>query len=417
MDEYRRLTRLVARTRRSAAILVCVAVLTVLGAPVSSAQIVFVKIVDTDTAIPGGTGTFTHFPGPYQSTDGQGAAFVGSGDSQTGVYVWKDGTLSVVADLGTAIPGGSGNFTTYGPASIDAGKVAFEGIGGFNQNGLYSNVGGGIVTAVDTGVAIPGGTGNFFGFSPPILEGTTIVFKGWDSVLNEGVYTGGVGGGGVAVVADENTAIPLGTGNFTNFDLPFLEDGAVAFRASGVSQKGIYSTVGGSLSMVADTATAIPGGVGNFTDFGVPPVSLDQGAVCFRGLGSSGQSGIYTNYGGSLRVVADENTTIPGDTILFSGFDDSAISGSRVAFRGSGPGVSGIYLWTNGSIMKIIDSLDSLESKEVNSLYLRRAGLNGPMMVFYVTFDDGSRAIYAAILAAIFADGFESGDLSRWSSN
>ena len=64
---------------------------------------------------------------------------------------------------------------------------------------------------------------------------------------------------------------------------------------------------------IADLNTLIPSGSGNFTGFGSP--SLDGGNVAFQGFGS-GQSGIYTDIDG-LDVVADRNTPIPGGS--FSG--------------------------------------------------------------------------------------------------
>ncbi|CAN0523241.1 unnamed protein product, partial [Scytosiphon promiscuus] len=62
---------------------------------------------------------------------------------------------------------------------------------------------------------------------------------------------------------------------------------------------------------VADKNTMIPGGTGNFTSF-LPPVPIGGDDVAFLGRGSSDQEGIYTSIGGTLAVVADLNTIIPG---------------------------------------------------------------------------------------------------------
>lgn len=92
-----------------------------------------------------------------------------------------------------------------------------------------------------------------------------------------------------------------------------------------------------TFTKVADTSTPIPGGSGNFGAFiGVP--SISGGNVAFDGsVGSDGfMPGIYSNIGGSLNVVADEATPIPGGSGNFGNFGDLSISGGNVAFLGGG---------------------------------------------------------------------------------
>ena len=95
-----------------------------------------------------------------------------------------------------------------------------------------------------------------------------------------------------ALIADENTPIPGGTGNFTSFGNPSLDGGNVAFQGFGTSQIAIYTDIGG-LGVVADESTAIPGGTGNFAALFSP--SLSEGNVAFSALGT-GQSGIYVAF-------------------------------------------------------------------------------------------------------------------------
>jgi hypothetical protein len=65
--------------------------------------------------------------------------------------------------------------------------------------------------------------------------------------------------------------------------------------------------------LVADTQTPIPGGFSVFDDLG-NPVSLDTiESEAFLGIANPAE-GIYTNVGGSVVLVADENTAIPGGT-------------------------------------------------------------------------------------------------------
>ena len=82
----------------------------------------------------------------------------------------------------------------------------------------------------------------------------------------------------IIVIADKNTAIPGGSGNFTSFYHPSLDGGNVAFQGTGSGQSGIYTDIGG-LGVVADLNTAIPGGSGNFTElgYGVRPRRRERG--------------------------------------------------------------------------------------------------------------------------------------------
>src|SRR5262249_34531032 len=82
------------------------------GATDARAGIVFAKIADTNTAIPGGVGTFAGFMGVVLS--GSNVAFWGSDfDTQTGYYADVGGGLQVVADENTPVPGGPGTFNAF----------------------------------------------------------------------------------------------------------------------------------------------------------------------------------------------------------------------------------------------------------------------------------------------------------------
>src|SRR5204863_9561432 len=78
------------------------------------------RLADTTTAIPGGNGNFTSFPGG-PAIDGSEVAFIGNGSgAQQGLYTVavlsppQAGPLLRLADTTTAIPSGNGNFTSFG---------------------------------------------------------------------------------------------------------------------------------------------------------------------------------------------------------------------------------------------------------------------------------------------------------------
>src|SRR6185369_8265464 len=97
---------------------------------------------------------------------------------QKGIYrIVNQGTPVKVADLNTAIPGGTGNFTSFLPQepilpqeptrpNISGSSVAFFGAGSGGQQGIYVSIPQDPIIPVDptriadTSTAIPGGTGN-----------------------------------------------------------------------------------------------------------------------------------------------------------------------------------------------------------------------------------------------------------------
>lgn len=375
----------------------------------------FTKIVDTDTSVPGTTLDFTSLS-TLPALDNGTVAFTGQtvipdpldptvGTSVEGIYISTGGSLDVVADANTSIPGGTGRFQFFSNPSLDNGSVAFTS-NTLPQVGVYTSSGGAINVVANTNTSIPSGTGNFTGFGNPSLNNGDVAFTAGlvsgSSLVAAGVYTNI--GGTLNVVADTNTPVPGGTGNlFATFRTPSLDNGNVAFQgleniSPGIfGSLGIYTDIGGSLNVVADKNTPVPDGVGNFTQF--EQLSLDDENVAFFGIDSSGLSGIYTSLGGTLDVVANTNTSVPGGTGNFSNFDEFSTSfdNGNVAFIGfDSSSQAGIYTEVGGVLREVIATGELLDGKSISSLNLGSEGLNGNQIAFQVIFDDGSQGIYVA---------------------
>ncbi|HEY9666468.1 MAG TPA: PEP-CTERM sorting domain-containing protein [Coleofasciculaceae cyanobacterium] len=211
------------------------------------------------------------------------------------------------------------------------------------------------------------------------------------------------------VVADENTPVPGGIGNFDYFRSSSLANGNVAFFGFAstligndyTSQQGIYTNIGGSLNVVADLDTPVPGGQGNFVTFDYPV--LDQnGNVAFKGFESFfSQQGIYTNIGSSLNVVADTNTAIPDGTKNFQSFGNFSFDNENIVFLGSSAEFaseveSGIYTNISGSLEKVLAYGDSLDGKTIRGLNIGRQALSGNQIALLANFTDDSSGIYVA---------------------
>ncbi len=359
----------------------------------------FTKIADNNTSIPGRKGNFKSFKSP--SIDDKNVGFSANGKQVQGIYTNIRGSLYLVADTNTSIPGGKGKFTFLPDSpAIDHNNVAFRGFGSsFKQSGIYTNIGGLLNVVADTNTPIPNGGGRIFtAFGGPSIYGRNVAFDGRGGKSSSGVsgiYTkiGSV----LNVVADTNTRVPgthvpHTTGKFTRFSIPSLNDGNVAFigydfNGSGSGgQEGIYTNIRGSLKVVADRNTPIPGGTGKFYRFRIP--SLDGQNMAFVGGGSGAgpfgsPQGIYIYINGSLKVVADTNTPIPGGKGKFTQFGSVSFNGKNVAFQGFGSGgQEGIYTNITGSLSKVIALNDSLDGKTVSFINFSPKGLSNNQIVF-----------------------------------
>jgi hypothetical protein len=152
--------------------------------------------------------------------------------------------LSKVVDLNTPIPGGSGNFTVFSysfplPYMVSGGNVAFQAGGGSGQYGIYIFNGTTVTRVADYNSPIPGGSGNFIVLlsGNPVISDNNVAFWGGGSA-QDGIYL--FHGTTLSKVADTNTPTPGGSGNFTGFFDPVIDDGKVVFRATGAGQNGFY---------------------------------------------------------------------------------------------------------------------------------------------------------------------------------
>ena len=383
---------------------------------VEAASFSFTKVVDTDTPVPGFNTNFKSFSDP--SLDNGSIAFIGGRYVSAtnayrpyyrGIYTNVDGSLNVVADTTTPIPRGGGKFIFFNDFSLNNGSVAFAANREIYDylSGIYTNVSGSLKVVADLHTPIPGGRGGFLDSAQPSLNNGSVAFRGQgDSSPSRqlGIYKNN--GDVLSLVADLNTPSPGGTGNLDSFFQPSLNNESVAFKSYGNSQPGIYTNNGGVISVVADTNTPIPGGTGNFDNFNTP--SLSDGSVAFVGYKNS-QQGIYTNNAGVLSVVADTNTPIPSGTGNFTSFlncsnfftrcSTLSLNNGNIAFKGTGTAdFQGIYTTLGGVLTKVIDTNDSLDDLAISSLSFGREGLSGNQIAFDAVFSDGSQAIYIATL-------------------
>jgi hypothetical protein len=246
------------------------------------------KVVDFNTSIPEGSGNFTWFESPGIS-EGKVVFHAQGSSGQQGIYLSSGKTLSRITDRNTPIPGGAGNFLSLGFPLISGSNVAFIG-GSYEQQGIYLFNGTILIQLADSNTPIPEGSGNFTWFESPGISEGKVVFHAQGSSGQQGIYL--FNGTTLRKVADLNTAIPDGSEKFTLLSPPVISGGNVAFWGDTWSgQGGNYFFNGTALIKVADSNTPIPEGSGNFTTVSWPVISSAN--VAFFGNGEPAQQGIY----------------------------------------------------------------------------------------------------------------------------
>jgi len=254
---------------------------------------VIASVLLPETPIPSSTESFQSFgAGAGVSASGELVGFVGSGFVIGGLYAGGSGGLSRIADNTMPIPSGTGNFAGFAPPSIDGNRAAFRGFRGVEPNrqeGIYLESAGIVIRLADTNTAIPSGTGRFTSFEnsggtgEPTAQGGRVAFRGLGANGQVGIY---VSNGGTPIrVANTSTPIPAGTGNFEGVRQPSLDGENLAFvGARGIStsrQRGIYLQTGlnGALHKVADRNTLLNGR--RPEEFYLNPEALSGSSIAF----------------------------------------------------------------------------------------------------------------------------------------
>jgi hypothetical protein len=378
------------------------AVALVFGTSTARAGVVFTKIADTSTVVPGGNGgTYLsgYLSGPVIS--GGTVAFYGAGGGRDGIYTGSGGSVTRVADNSMAVPSSSGNFYDFSDPSISGGTVAFQAYGNtVGVTGVYtgSAAGGSLARVVDNSMSAPG-AGLFSAFRTPDIVGNTVAVN---AVYNQNGVSYGI-----PFTFQNGVATPMITqaeiNGFGSVGSPQLSsNGSVAFYGYKYSNYGIYTGNGGTLTTIADRLTLMPEVNSQFAGFGNPSINGDR--VVFSGYGPGNGStvyGIFAGSGGPLTVLVDSTMAIPGGSGNFATFGENlAVSSSAMAFTATNSAQqNGLYMLTGNSLSKIAAVGDILDGKVISSLSLTSNGLDGMTVAFTASFVGGSEGIFIATVS------------------
>lgn len=249
---------------------------------------------------------------------------------------------------------------------------------------------------VDTNTLIPGRTEHFTCFGQPSLNGKNIAFWGkhraQDGRELSGIYVHI--NGTLKVVTDKNTPVPEGSGNFRNFSDPSLYGRHVAFVGSGSdSLTAIYTDAGGTLRMLQSKNIPAPDSSSNSIAH-LSSVSIESDTIVFHGTDGKNQGGIYSDTGKILNLIADTNTPVPGmsPSLNFIDVAEASIDSGKIAFTGYGPdNRKGIYIHTGGALHAVADTNTPVSGRDTwNISDFWGPSLDGERLAFKARINDGS---------------------------
>lgn len=383
------------------AAVICLAASTVRGDALT-----FTKIADTSTPAPGSTGNFLGFTqSPLSGASGglfdpaidaNQVVFGGqSGPNNYGLYLWKSGQISLVADFNTAVPVAGGTFTGFSSFPQLSGDTVVFRAGGTKRGGLYASIGGTLQRIADTTTVAPGQTNPLNGFGYPVVSSDNVFFVGSTGTpANTAIYR--YSSGTLSVVADPHTPVPGGSFTFTSLNTNIAAGGGgVAFTwlggpLSGQGGSGVFVSRGGSIVRLTSLFSPTPDVPYNFGYFDNGIIASDGTTILFK-ANDNGVVGLFAASNGTIRqIVLDGQTAPGGGQFDLSYLFGASVSGSHVAFENDAT----IYSDLGGSLQRIIGPGDALLGKTARGAVLYDQAVSGNNLVFAADFTDGTSGVY-----------------------
>jgi len=157
---------------------------------------------------------------------------------------------------------------------------------------------------------------------------------------------------------------------------------------------GIWRYSGGSLSVVANDLSTVPGGTSSerFVSFTAPGVGLD-GTVVFVGRGSETMYAIFKETSSGLNIVASNQMEVPGYSgCKFAWFPEvpSVDADGNVVFFGQGnDGVAGVFASKrSGGFSSLLSNADKVDGYDTISIGYGQNAVSGGKAAVYLVLSD-----------------------------
>jgi len=314
-----------------------------------------VQLAGLTTPVPGGSGNFTGFgiPGNSTPTIANGTAVFYGTDSSglPGIFAMPagGGTISKIVTTATAAPDG-GTFTQVGSATTNGKLVAFYGQTSAGHSGIYqsSTTGHGLKTLINNtttlaardggDVPCPGNEGldpNYFGaYTSPVASKSRVSFFA-TGIGDPSLYPNAIFDAVKTIynnTADNCSSLTGDTNpnhvQITGYSADRLSN-VVAFAAHDGSYAGIFATTGSNMKLeraYATTSTAVPGAGDDFTSFS--GFALDKSGLGFVGNDATNGYSLYITAAARRPISVVALASQYGNIVL----GDRSVSQGRMVF-------------------------------------------------------------------------------------
>ncbi|MFO0834434.1 MAG: hypothetical protein U0638_05645 [Phycisphaerales bacterium] len=368
----------------------------------------FTKIVDTDTPVPNGFGTF-NIGDAFQSVSvySDRVAFRGRNvQGRIGVYEWRGGAGRAIADQNTIVPGGTGKIQVFEEVNATSRGVTFYGAASDNS-GIFYEDGTNLGRVADRKDNIPDGNGKFTGIDfHHHSAGTATAFAGRNDASNQpfGVYRSD--NGVLSRVADKTMSPPGHAETFSTMLSWQIDGDATIFTAETASgYRALMRSVNGQITTLVDTEQTWTDG-NHFNGLG--HIRTSGGNTAFRSITDDFTTRLYKLTDHGIDLLVDVSMPPPdGSSPTYGGVVDLAYANDSLVFEA---GNGAMYTDFGGSMSRVIGPGDTLDGKKILNLTFYEHGFDGTTAAFWVVFEGDSsfhydRAIYTVTIPAPGAAG------------
>lgn len=240
----------------------------------------------------------------------------------TAIVKEQDGQLVVVVDGATEVPGSSFFSPFFELHTFDAGRVLFD------AEGLYLEKEGTVSIIADSLVVAPGG-GLFAQGNIPFAAqaGARTFFTAVEDAAGDGVFLSEQGV--LTRLVDERFPVPGGSGNFDGFlSIAARGRNAVIIGKDAMRAPGVYRVDGGIVRRVVAVGDPVPGGQANFAD--IATVAADGELIVFVAADDAGRGGVFAAYGDALYRLIGRGDVVAGRIIRDVACGKEAVSGRSI---------------------------------------------------------------------------------------
>jgi hypothetical protein len=286
----------------------------------------------------------------------------------------------------------------YDLRSDDAGMV-FVGKNRKAEFSLYRTSLGRLSKAwVKAGQAIPHGIGNFNRLQYPVSRDDVVVFIGYGSDNQKGVYRADKNL--IQRVADRTTAMPGTSVPFHDFSYACVaQDGSVVFTGYSQSGSGIYRSVNGEIKPLIDRTLREPKSSQPYA--GALLAAVEDPWVYFTSFGTTLSIGRVRLDGSSVETLVNEASFSDEQGRALGAINYASVEGGRVLFEGAMEGTEfNLFLWEKGAVRRLVRRGDPLDGGVIVGVRSGLQSISGDQFICQVDLQKAGepgfvRAVYS----------------------